>query len=377
MKEMRGRHRRLLKVIDLIYEIDDCEQMLNEIFTELRRLLAHSSGVLLPIDPGTLELRGAFCFDCPSEHVSPYLEHYAAFDPYMRRGPEALALNRTVRLSDLPQFPLVNHSEFADFMPMVPYRHALGNVVGFDGQPLAAFCVHRPKGANDFGTHEAALIDRIAPHLGRALALRKWVADPQQRTHLGLLAFGADGRLVASNTAAQGMITPSQAAAVLAALSPTGSGCLRLGLQRYRVARLPWRAASLLTCFALHSPDTGELRDDHTVQHLFEEWDAVRRLGDQLTIVTLTPFRQRDDLRRRLGHYGLSPRELEITAQSMLSALTNADLARRLCISEDTVKSHLREAFRKIDIGSKQELLVKVLGLEDDAAPSTQRGKRR
>lgn len=351
--------------------------MLNEIFTELRGLLAHSSGVLLPIDPGTLELRGAFCFDCPSEHVSPYLEHYAAFDPYMRRGPEALALNRTVRLSDLPQFPLVDHSEFADCMPMVPYRHALGNVVGFDGQPLAAFCVHRPKGANDFGTHEAALIDRIAPHLGRALALRKWVADRQQRTHLGLLAFGDDGRLVASNTAAQGMIAPSQAAAVLAALSPTGSGCLRLGLQRYRVARLPWRAASLLTCFALHSPDTGELRDDHTAQHLFEEWDAVRRLGDQLTIVTLTPFRQRDDLRRRLGHYGLSPRELEITAQSMLSALTNADLARRLCISEDTVKSHLREAFRKIEIGSKQELLVKVLGLEDDAAPSTQRGKRR
>jgi DNA-binding CsgD family transcriptional regulator len=351
--------------------------MLNEIFTELRGLLAHSSGVLLPIDPGTLELRGAFCFDCPSEHVSPYLEHYAAFDPYMRRGPEALALNRTVRLSDLPQFPLVDHSEFADCMPMVPYRHALGNVVGFDGQPLAAFCVHRPKGANDFGTHEAALIDRIAPHLGRALALRKWVADRQQRTHLGLLAFGDDGRLVASNTAAQGMIAPSQAAAVLAALSPTGSGCLRLGLQRYRVARLPWRAASLLTCFALHSPDTGELRDDHTAQHLFEEWDAVRRLGDRLTIVTLTPFRQRDDLRRRLGHYGLSPRELEITAQSMLSALTNADLARRLCISEDTVKSHLREAFRKIEIGSKQELLVKVLGLEDDAAPSTQRGKRR
>ena len=133
----------------------------------------------------------------------------------------------------------------------------------------------------------------------------------------------------------------------------------------------------MLTCFALHSPDTGELRDDHTAQHLFEEWDAVRRLGDRLTIVTLTPFQQRDDLRRRLGHYGLSPRELEITAQSMLSALTNADLARRLCISEDTVKSHLREAFRKIEIGSKQELLVKVLGLEDDAAPSTQRGKRR
>jgi len=61
----------------------------------------------------------------------------------------------------------------------------------------------------------------------------------------------------------------------------------------------------------------------------------------------------------------------------MLSALPNADLVKRLCISEDTVKSHLREAFRKVDIGSKQELLVKVLGIEDETSCATQVGKRR
>jgi len=64
MKEMRGRYRRRLKVIDLVYEIDDCEQMLNKIFTELRRLLAYSNDVLLPVDPGTRELREAVCFNC-------------------------------------------------------------------------------------------------------------------------------------------------------------------------------------------------------------------------------------------------------------------------------------------------------------------------
>jgi DNA-binding CsgD family transcriptional regulator len=42
----------------------------------------------------------------------------------------------------------------------------------------------------------------------------------------------------------------------------------------------------------------------------------------------------------------LSPRELDVAETSIRSGLSKAQLARSLFISEETVKSHLREAYR-------------------------------
>lgn len=366
---MRGairREQRLLEIIDLVYEVDDRDQMLAAVFTELRALFAFASGVLLPIDPCTLELQGAVCFDCPPENTTPYLDHYAVFDPYMRRDPGALILNRAVRLSDVASDRELDQSEFSDFLPLVPYRQALATVVGFDGQPLAAFSVHRRKNQRDFRGEEMAVLDRIAPHLGRALALRRWVADPAQIDRVGLLAFGPGGQLLFMNAVAQRFVARARVPEVLAALPPAGSGSLRLGLLRYRVSRLPWRAASLLTCFALENLDEVPARDSSGRSAVGEKWPAVNGSDGKLTIVTVVPFSARDDIRRRLDQHGLSPRELEITAQSLLSGLANPQLADRLCISEDTVKSHLREAYRKIGVASRMELIVKILGLNGD-----------
>lgn len=366
---MRGtirREQQLLEIIDLVYEVDDLEQMLAAVFTELRALFAFASGVLLPIDPCTLELQSAVCFDCPPENTIPYFDHYAAFDPYMRRDPGALILNRAVRMSDVASSRELDRSEFSDFLPLVPYRHALATVVGFDGQPLAAFSVHRRKDQRDFRGEEMAVLDRIAPHLGRTLALRRLAADPAQIDRVGLLAFGAGGQLLFMNAVAQRFVAPARAAEVLAALPPAGSGSLRLGLLRYRVSRLPWRAASLLSCFAVENLDEVPGHDGDGRSAAADKWSAVERPDGNLTIVTLVPFSPRDDIRRRLDHHGLSPRELEIAAQSLLSGLANSQLADRLCISEETVKSHLREVYRKIGVASRMELIVKILGLDGD-----------
>lgn len=366
---MRGRTSRqqwLIQIINLIYEVEDRDEMLAALFAKLRDLLPFSSGVLLPIDPCLLELQGAVCFDCPPENTTAYLEHYAAFDPYVRRDPGEIILNQTARLSDVARNRELDESEFSDFLVKVPYRQALAAVVGFNGQPLAAFSVHRLKDQVDFSRDEMAVLDCIAPHLGRALALRRWRTDPAQVDRVGLLAFGASGQLLFRNAPARRFVAPEQAAAVLAALPPAGSGSLRVGAQRYRASRVPWRAASLLTGFALEDSDTTVPRNGSSGGGGAENWVATKRRGAKLTIVTLVPFRPRDDIRGRLDHHGLSPRELEITAQSLLTGLGNAQLADRFCISEDTVKSHLRKAYRKIGVGSRMELLVHLLGLEGD-----------
>jgi DNA-binding CsgD family transcriptional regulator len=359
MRGMDNRQQRLLDIIDLVYANMDRDQMLATLFAELRQLFAFSSGVLLPIDPLTLELQGTFSFDCAAENTERYLQHYAAFDPYACRPPHAVPLNRTVRFSDVASLRQIDRSEFADFMVRIPYRHALAAVVSMDGQPRAAFSVHRRKEQRDFGSREIALIDRIAPHLGRALALHNGRAHHVD-AGVGLFAIGANGEALFMNPAARSLLPAGGLAQVLAALPP-GPGSLRLGLQNYRVRRLPWRAASMLTRFALHDCDAGAGGSNERAADV----PATSGSADaRTTLVILEPFALRKDLRRRLAHYGLSMREVEVAENSICSGLSYAQLAQRLHISEETVKSHLRETYRKVGVGSRMALLSKVLGLD-------------
>ncbi len=74
-------------LLHIVYEIDNREQMLTRFFQRLREVLRFSSGVFLGIDAQRLELREGFAFDCADSTLTAYLEHYAAFDPYVLRGP--------------------------------------------------------------------------------------------------------------------------------------------------------------------------------------------------------------------------------------------------------------------------------------------------
>jgi DNA-binding NarL/FixJ family response regulator len=67
---------------------------------------------------------------------------------------------------------------------------------------------------------------------------------------------------------------------------------------------------------------------------------------------------------RRLGHtrrltkaFGLTPRELEIV-RAVMSGETNKAIARRLAISENTVKRHLTHIFNKVGASTRVELAL-------------------
>lgn len=358
--------RRLLNLIDQVYEIDDREHLQTHVFAELRHLVRFSSGVMLSIDPGRFELHAAHCCDCSLEHAQQYLEHYAALDPYMQRDPTSLPINRATLLSELADEQTLERSEFSEFMARVPYRHVMGTVCGHHGQPLIALAVHRRQGRPDFADEDRAVFDRLAPHVGRALALQQWWDSPQPRDTVALLAFSARGELLFLSPAAQRAMTAEQSVLALAALPPAGSGSLRLGEQRYRVYRMPWREVSLLTRLAWRAvpPPTPAASTEAPTEAL--DWVTAVGRGAQLTIVLLSPFRRRIDLRTRLSRYALSPRELEITWHSLHCGLGLDELARRFGISPNTVKTHFREVYRKIGVAGQRELLVKILGLDQE-----------
>lgn len=69
------------------------------------------------------------------------------------------------------------------------------------------------------------------------------------------------------------------------------------------------------------------------------------------------------DLAVKLLHPGqkLTPREIEIVAL-LLKGLTNTEIAAQLFISENTLKTHLRNIYPKFGVLQKRELLFKVFG---------------
>jgi DNA-binding NarL/FixJ family response regulator len=62
------------------------------------------------------------------------------------------------------------------------------------------------------------------------------------------------------------------------------------------------------------------------------------------------------ELRRRRG-FGLTPRELEIV-RGVVAGFTNKEIAEKLAIGENTVKSHLTHIFNKVGASSRMELAL-------------------
>lgn len=82
----------------------------------------------------------------------------------------------------------------------------------------------------------------------------------------------------------------------------------------------------------------------------------------------MSPRRSSDDsnpwhaLERNLGASPLSPREREV-ARLVLAGHANREIAERCSISEQTVKDHLKSAYRKMGVRTRTALLAELLGL--------------
>ena len=359
MNGSSGTEERLLEIVEAVYAAANDEEMAQAAFTGLRHLVPSSSGVFMPVAADTLELQAGFCFDCNRSDMDVYLAHYAAFDPYVLRQPSPTLMNQTIRFSDVATAVERDRGEFSEFMRRVPYYHALGILCAVPGQAVTVFSLHRQRHECDFSADEQAIVDRIGPHLARAMVLRRLAADPVLRVETGILAFGSDGQALYLNVEARRFLAAVPPEAVLKALPPQGTGVIRLTGQCYRVVRLPLAAASLLHRFALdaavYAHDDGTADGSST-----ENWAAATQ--GRAVIVALRPFRVRADLDRRLAYFGLSPRQVQV-ASAVLRGFANKDIACQLGIREQTVKDHLADICSAIRVRTRTQLMAKLLGI--------------
>jgi len=97
--------------------------------------------------------------------------------------------------------------------------------------------------------------------------------------------------------------------------------------------------------------------DELLIQSVQELAEREQRSEDEVTSELLSvALKQRSEAETNLEIWGaLSPREQQVAALASMG-LTNRQIARRLVISPETVKSHMRNILRKFDLHSKLEL---------------------
>lgn len=85
--------------------------------------------------------------------------------------------------------------------------------------------------------------------------------------------------------------------------------------------------------------------------------------GAPVKIILLEPLPSRWSLKPMLGRFGFSPRQKEVVLWVM-RGLSNCEIGKRLFITEQTVKDHLHDIFKKVHVHRRCELIAKVLGLQ-------------
>jgi DNA-binding NarL/FixJ family response regulator len=135
---------------------------------------------------------------------------------------------------------------------------------------------------------------------------------------------------------------------------------IRLAFPGTCVAILTSRDEPLLAQSAFAAGAQGYLLKDSAPEDLaayLEDAAAGLRVHDQ-RLGRARPGGFRTDATNELG---LSPREREVLGE-VLAGLDNKRIAKRLCISEDTVKSHVKAIFRKLGARDRAHAVTLALG---------------
>lgn len=239
---------------------------------------------------------------------------------------------------------------FAYHLLPAGYRYELQTACAIGQRGQALLTVTRREATGAFEAAHIRLLDAIAPHVAA-----------------GLRAATIRETLTASPAAAAGFILLNDANEVELA-NATGECWLTTPDPPGRPGRL-W-ALHVLTGMLRRSltlDGAGEVPQIELadpvggILHRLRAERVQHTNGSPCTLITLEPVHavDRPETLRRLG---LTQREAEV-AVGILRGESVAGMARQLGVSPHTVTQHVRNTFLKLDVSSRRELMLRLVGL--------------
>lgn len=298
------------------------------------------------VDPDTLVMTGITNWapwPAPDEYAARFAEtEYAGTEP----NPFTALTRRQLpaaRLSDAPHRDVIRSVRLNDLLRPQGFEHELRAVFRADGVCWAVGGLFREPGP-DFTDREMDFLGSIAPSLAAATR----VAVRLERRGVR----GLDGPvIVLVGPRGEVRAATGPAAAWLAGLDDQAPG--RFSVTLYAVVAAAKAAAS----------GTARLR----MRDARDNWVVLQasRLitGDDpgQMVVTVEPATTHEMAGLLLAAYGATARERDVCLE-VVSGSTTAEIADRLSISPHTVHDHLKSLFDKVGVGSRGELVARLLG---------------
>jgi hypothetical protein len=196
--DVGGTERALLGLTDAIYDAAAEPGSWSAVGAGLLELFGARSASIMVGQPAGGDTRLLYHGDLPLDAVAAYRDHYRTVDLWTNRAAEAVsragcpARPRVWRSGTLVSDAEFLRSEFyADFGRRLGLRYVVGTVIPVDGVTFIPIGLHRPAAAGHFDAVHVRMLERLVPHLRRAMLLRERLAPAAAGAASGLAALDA------------------------------------------------------------------------------------------------------------------------------------------------------------------------------------------
>ena len=276
-------------------------------------------------------------------------EHAARFaeSEYTGREPNTFAelLRRpqpVARISDAPHRDVVRSIRINDLLLPLGLDHELRAAFRVDDACWGVGSLFRDAG-HDFTDREVEFLGAVAATLAAATRIAVRAAHQARPAAVGpvIVLAGPRGELQAATPAATSW---------LAEVEDAAPG--RFSMTLY--------AAVAQARVAPSGTARARMRDAGGTWVVLQASRLITGDDPELMVVTVEPATTRDLVSLLLAAYGATARERDVCLE-VLSGRPTADIARHLFISPHTVHDHLKSIFGKVGVGSRGELVAKLL----------------
>lgn len=360
-------------LIESLYEAALGQRSWEDATFDMASMLGGESLILSVLDPRNLSVEVVGYQGLTADSVKEYLR-LAHHDPWLARATDRGLFNTAVIGTEiLPEEELVNSFMYNEFLrPRTGVHHLLGSVLGMHDGRVSIVGTHRPRDAKDFGRHDARRLDRLLPHLRRALEVRSKLEQAGQTSRsaysvldqlsLGVIMLGVTGKVLHVNSAAEVMLRAGDG------LMRTATG-LRAGNNEDNK-----RLQTLIAGFRQDAPNDrsagGHLRirrpsgkQAYAVM-LAPAASGIARTGKVsasiLAFVSDPEDKIVSDVTVLRELFGFSQAEGRLVL-ALLSGISLPDFARKVGVTYNTVRTLLARAMARAEARTQLELVLKVV----------------
>lgn len=359
-------------LIETLYEAALGQRSWEDTTSDMVGMLGGETLILSVLDPGSLSVEIVSYQGLTADNVQEYLG-LAHHDPWLAGASNRGLFNAAVIGTEIVrEEELVNSFMYNEFLrPRTGVHHLLGSVLTMHDGRVGIFGTHRPRDAKDFGRREASRLDRLLPHVRRALEVRSRLEQAGQASRsaysvldqlsLGVIMLGATGKILHANSAADVMLLAGDG------LMRTPAG-LRAGNNEDNK-----RLQSLIAGFRQDTPNDrsagGHLRirrpsgkQAYAVM-LAPAASSIRRAAkaspDILVFVSDPHEKIVSDVAVLKELFGFSQAEGRLVL-ALLSGISLPDIARKVGVTYNTVRTLLARAMARAEARTQLELVLRV-----------------